>query len=179
MPVRMVLVREEEPPADGTEPLCWYLLTTEPCGTLAEALTVVRYYRSRWKVEEFHMGLKTGCGVEQVQFKTLHALSNFLALAAVAAWRMLVLRDLAKNDATDVPPDVLTEPQKSILRAEFPRLPLAPTPKQWLIAVAKLGGFFGRKSDGDPGWRTLWWGWKRLEALERGWLLGHGEPGRA
>ncbi|HEX4068953.1 MAG TPA: IS4 family transposase, partial [Candidatus Babeliales bacterium] len=28
--------------------------------------------------------------------------------------------------------------------------------------VASLGGFIGRKSDGDPGWQTLWRGLLRL-----------------
>ena len=28
--------------------------------------------------------------------------------------------------------------------------------------IAKLGGFIGRKSDGDPGIQTLWRGWMEL-----------------
>ncbi|MFV1968112.1 MAG: IS4 family transposase, partial [Pirellulaceae bacterium] len=28
--------------------------------------------------------------------------------------------------------------------------------------VAKLGGFLGRKSDGEPGWITIWRGWEKL-----------------
>ena len=28
--------------------------------------------------------------------------------------------------------------------------------------VARVGGFIGRKSDGDPGWQTLWKGWLRV-----------------
>ena len=31
-----------------------------------------------------------------------------------------------------------------------------------------LGGFLGRKSDGDPGWITLWRGWEKLATLVRG-----------
>jgi hypothetical protein len=26
----------------------------------------------------------------------------------------------------------------------------------------------GRKGDGEPGWRTLWWGYQRLLAAELG-----------
>lgn len=29
--------------------------------------------------------------------------------------------------------------------------------------VAQMGGFLGRRSDGDPGWQTLWKGWERLQ----------------
>ena len=28
--------------------------------------------------------------------------------------------------------------------------------------VARMGGFLNRKSDGEPGWQTLWLGWLRL-----------------
>jgi len=34
--------------------------------------------------------------------------------------------------------------------------------------VAQLGGFLGRKSDGDPGWLTTWRGWQELELLVAG-----------
>ena len=34
--------------------------------------------------------------------------------------------------------------------------------------LAKLGGFIGRKSDGQPGWITIWRGWQKLSLLVRG-----------
>ena len=33
---------------------------------------------------------------------------------------------------------------------------------QFYREVAKLGGFLGRKSDGEPGWITIWRGWEKL-----------------
>jgi hypothetical protein len=171
--VGMVLIEETAPP-EGIAPLCWYLLTTEPCGTLAAALLVVRYYRFRWKVEEFHMGLKTGCSIERAQFESMHSFENFLAISSVAAWRMLALRDAARSGDTSLSLEVLSEVQRTILRREFPRLGQHPTARDWMRAVAKLGGFFGRKSDGEPGWRTLWWGWRRLCTLEEGWRMALG-----
>ncbi|HZO73094.1 MAG TPA: IS4 family transposase, partial [Ktedonobacteraceae bacterium] len=39
---------------------------------------------------------------------------------------------------------------------------------------AKLGGFLGRKSDGDPGWLTLWRGWQTLQLLLHGVHLADG-----
>ena len=32
------------------------------------------------------------------------------------------------------------------------------TVKEYYILIAKMGGFLDRKSDGDPGWQTLWKG---------------------
>ena len=34
--------------------------------------------------------------------------------------------------------------------------------------MAKLGGFLGRKGDGNPGWITIWRGWEKLSNLVRG-----------
>jgi hypothetical protein len=36
------------------------------------------------------------------------------------------------------------------------------TVAQFWIHVARLGGHLGRKSDGPPGWRTIWKGWRHL-----------------
>ena len=34
--------------------------------------------------------------------------------------------------------------------------------------IAQLGGYLGRKSDGPPGWKTLWRGWLHLQDLLEG-----------
>ncbi len=31
--------------------------------------------------------------------------------------------------------------------------------------LAKLGGFLGRKSDGEPGWQTIWRGYRKMQSL--------------
>ena len=37
--------------------------------------------------------------------------------------------------------------------------------------MASLGGFLGRKSDGEPGTQTLWLGLQRLDDLTAMWKL--------
>ena len=37
--------------------------------------------------------------------------------------------------------------------------------------IAKLGGFLGRKSDGEPGTETLWRGLLRLDGMTEGWRV--------
>ena len=37
--------------------------------------------------------------------------------------------------------------------------------------LAKLGGFLGRKGDGEPGWETVWHGYKKLHSLLDGLRL--------
>ena len=56
------------------------------------------------------------------------------------------------------------------------RVPVAPeaTPPTLRDAtrmVAGLGGFLGRKGDGDPGTETLWRGIQRLDDLAAMWTI--------
>ena len=37
--------------------------------------------------------------------------------------------------------------------------------------LAKLGGFLARKGDGEPGWETIWHGYKKLQLLLAGMRL--------
>jgi hypothetical protein len=48
------------------------------------------------------------------------------------------------------------------------------TVKDFWRSLARMGGFIGRKSDGEPGWQTIWKGYKRLQDMLAGALLGCG-----
>jgi hypothetical protein len=37
--------------------------------------------------------------------------------------------------------------------------------------IARLGGFLGRKSDGEPGITVIWRGWQRLQDIADTWYL--------
>jgi hypothetical protein len=46
---------------------------------------------------------------------------------------------------------------------------------QFVTELAKLGGFLARKSDGPPGWQTLWRGWEKLQLMVEGAIAILGE----
>lgn len=174
--ITYVDVREEHPP-DGVEPLHWCLITDEPATTLAECVEVVETYRARWIVEEFHMALKTGVGIEHRQFESLGVHGVFLAFASMVAWRMLALRTEARRPVPRLARDILTFTQLAVLRRLVPELPPVPDARQALRAIAILGGFMGRKGDGEPGWRTIWWGFLRLLDVAAGYNLANSGSG--
>jgi len=62
-----------------------------------------------------------------------------------------------------------------VLEKKFGRPPGGWDVRGALRAVARLGGFLGRKGDGEPGWLTLWRGWRRLVVLVEGYLLAEQE----
>ena len=168
--LNIVAAIESQPP-ERVEPLLWYLVTREPIATEADVLAVVRGYEARWIIEELHMGMKTGCSTEQRQLASVHALQNFLAFATVVAWQMLCLRDASRRHEPVRADQVLTPLQMTVLCGLRPRLKPDCIANEALRAIAIMGGFMARKSDGDPGWRTLWAGFEKLLMAERGFLV--------
>ena len=45
-----------------------------------------------------------------------------------------------------------------------------PTLWMMILMVAQLGGFLGRKSDGQPGTQSMWLGLERLDDITEMWL---------
>ena len=169
----MVWVREVDTPA-GVEPLEWCLVTREPIETAEQVLAVEAMYESRWLIEEFHMGIKTGCGVEARQVETGHALRNLLAIATPIATQLLRLRHAARASQTTAATAVLSSRQVEVLRVLRPKLSREPTAYEALRWIANLGGFLMRTRDGEPGWRTLWKGFQKLLLVEIGYAAGSG-----
>ena len=167
--MHIVLVEETNPPS-AKEALRWFLLTREPIDTEAQVLLVVSFYEARWTIEEFHMGLKTGCSLEARQLTSDHRLKNFLAFATAIACELLKLRDASRRPDL-LARDVLTPTQLEILRETHPRITSASSALATLKAVAELGGFYGSNKDKRPGWRTLWTGFRRILESEKGYLL--------
>jgi hypothetical protein len=66
---------------------------------------------------------------------------------------------------------VLTPLQMTVLCGLRPRLKPDCLASEALRAIAVMGGFMGRKGDGNPGWRTLWAGFEKLLMAERGFLV--------
>lgn len=168
--VGLVWVTEVAPPA-GVAPLEWLLVTTEPVETAADVLAVVAMYEARWLVEEFHLALKTGCAYETRQLATGHALRNLLALCTPLACELLRLRDAARAPTPRPATAVLTPTQVTVLRRLRPTLPATPTAQDALRWIASLGGFLMRAADGEPGWRTIWRGFRKLALAVEGYEL--------
>jgi len=174
--VYAVLAREEDPPRREA-PLEWLLLTTLAVKNCEQAHQRLSWYSVRWAIEVFHRTLKSGCRIEDRQLENAHRLETCLAIDMVVAWRILHLRHLSRVDP-DAPCTVyFAEHEYQALYAVAHRgkaLPKQPiTIREATHLVAMLGGFLGRKGDGEPGAETLWRGLQRLDAICIGWLAAH------
>jgi len=174
-----IVVAKEESTPPKCEPICWYLLTREPIETEVDVLAVVRAYQARWIIEEFHMGVKTGCAMEERQLQTRQALENFLAIASVMACQLLCLRHATRAADTQTPADkVLTSQQLHVLHALQPKLKPDCNAFDALRAIARLGGYIGSRNARPPGWRTLWGGLQTLMMAEMGYIAALAKTGQ-
>ncbi|MDQ3921622.1 MAG: IS4 family transposase [Actinomycetota bacterium] len=170
-PIRVwvVAATEENPPEGVAEPLRWVLLSTLPTQSVEEAWERVRTYALRWRVEQLHFVLKSGCRFERLQVDTASALQKALSLYSVVAWRLLYVLYLSR-EAPDAPAEEVVSPtEQQVLQAAVER-PVQ-TVAQVVLAVAQVGGFRAYPSAPLPGVQSLWWGFRRLEAMVEGYQL--------
>ena len=167
IPMWAVEVREVCPPR-GVEPLRWVLLTSEPVRGFADAWRIIEWYEKRPLIEEYHKCLKTGCRVEARQYQTGDRLAPVIGLLSVLAVRLLHLKTVARQQperpAAEVVPAQWLAALPLLLKKHTP----IKTVREFFRRLASLGGFLGRKGDGEPGWQTVWGGLETLLLCLRG-----------
>jgi hypothetical protein len=174
IPVHVVYAKEINPPVTVDEPLEWMLISSMPVTTFEQAQTALSHYARRWGIEVYHRVLKSGCRIEDRQLGTATRLENCLAIDMVVAWRIQHLTWLGR-ETPDLPCTVFFEHTEWQALVGFikqtPQIPSEPpTLHAAMIMVATLGGFLGRKSDGNPGTETLWRGLQRLDDITRAYI---------
>jgi hypothetical protein len=166
---------EEHPPQDA-KPLEWFLLSTLPIRTLAEATQVLSSYAKRWRIEDWHRILKTCCRVEEPAHEDAECLKRLLAINMVIAWR-LHLMTLLGREVPDLPAATIfsdLEIRCMRLFAQNHRLPPPADLGAAVLLVAKLGGYIHRGNDPPPGAEVLCRGFIRLSLMCDGLALAEG-----
>jgi len=109
-PVRLwaILLEEKNPPANATA-VRWVLLTTMQVASAKQALRCVRWYCRRWRIEEWHRVMKSGCKILEHQNHDAEVLLRAIALDAVIAWRIMLLTLLGRT-VPGLPADLLFDP---------------------------------------------------------------------
>ena len=178
--VQVVLAEEEHPP-EGEKAVSWLLLTTLSVNSFEDACGCLERYSKRWLIERYNFVLKSGCRLEELQLESADRLERALATYSIVAWRLLWLTYEARVDPEGSVEQVLEEHEWQALyftihkTTELP--PEPPSIGQCVRWIAKLGGFLGRKGDGDPGVKTLWRGLQRLNDIAATWKLLRGLGG--
>ncbi len=176
--MQVVHVREYAQPESGPR-LEWLLLTTCAVDSQADAERVLGWYRQRWRIEDWHRVLKSGCKVELLQHRSVERIERAVAIRAVIAWRLMVMT-LVGRQTPELPADLLfTETELMVLRdfAHDRKLPTPDNVGQAVRTMAMMGGYLNRKGDPPPGHQKLWEGHIDLAAEARcyGRILRMGE----
>lgn len=163
-----VLAQEVGAP-ESIEPLRWMLLTTCRVASFDDAIERLQWYTKRWCIEIYHRTLKSGCKIEERQLGSAIRIEACLAIDMVVAWRVYHLTKLGR-EVPGVPCTVFFEDAEWIaLTAFITKDPVAPPQppslNEAIRMVATLGGFLGRKGDGEPGTKSLWLGLQRLDDI--------------
>jgi len=96
---------EENPPADA-EAVEWFLLTTILVASAAEAEQCLRWYCLRWRIEDWHRVLKSGCRIEELAHESAERLRRAIAINLVIAWRIMLMTLLGR-ETPELPAEVL------------------------------------------------------------------------
>jgi len=169
-----VYVTEVNPPSqkDAVE---WMLVTTLEVNNFEQAVEKVDWYKKRWGIEEYHKTLKSACRIEDRQLGDRTVWENCLAIDLVVAWRIEHIKKLARETPEAPCTSVFEEHEwQALLAYKRPDQPLPSIPpsiREMTRLTAELGGFLGRKGDGEPGSITLARGLQRLHDIATAYLL--------
>lgn len=148
-------------------PIRWMLLTDIPADTLDAARAIIEWYRCRWEIEIFFRVIKNACHIESLRLQNATRLENAIAVYLIIAWRLHLLTMLAREQPEVSCDKVLSAQEWQTIyimhtRKSPPKRP--PTLREATRMLASLGGFLGRKGDGEPGTKTIWIGYTNLLA---------------
>jgi hypothetical protein len=148
----------------------WIILCEKRPSGMDEAREIVAQYATRWLIEEYHKGLKSGLGAEKLRLETKGRLFAAIAIMAVIAVRLLWIKEMSRI-IPDAPAKNAGVSDVEILILEKHLERAIKTVRDVALAIGALGGHQNRKGDGMPGWKTLYRGAAKLAFMVMGYRL--------
>ena len=177
--ISIIHAKEENPP-EGEEPIEWFLLTTIKLQSAADIQQCLRWYCLRWRIEDWHRVMKSGCRIEDLANKTAERLINAVSINMVIAWRIMLMTLLGR-EMPELPAEIFfSDIEIKVLHAyaKKNKLPSPVKVNEAVRIVANIGGYLGRKNDPPPGHQIVWQGYRELQfmCLGFGLFLEHSIP---
>jgi len=166
--VNIIYVREEQ--QDKTiEPVEWFLMTNEKVENIEAAYEKAAWYMQRWKIEQFHYVLKSGCTVEKLQERSMEKTTLLVLMYSIIASAIMNITYAARL-YPQLPCTVFFEEDEwKVLYCAANKTKTSPeTPYTIAEAVTYLSWLGGPRrapSDGPPGVKTIWIGLDKLNTL--------------
>jgi len=169
MDVTCLIAQEIQAP-EGVKPVEWRLLSNRDATGQDALVELIDWYRARWEIEILFDVLKNGCRVESLQLGVQAKLELALALYLVVAWRIGRLMRLGRTQPDMSASELFAEDEwkGAYVLAKKPVPTEVPNLREVIRRIAMLGGFLGRKGDGEPGVKTLWLGLQIIRGFAEG-----------
>ena len=103
--ITIIYALEENPPKHA-KPIAWYLLTTMGVENTNDAITYLDWYSKRWRIEDFHRVLKSGCKIHKLKLKSAIRISRVIAINMVIGWRIMLMTLLGR-EMPNLPANIL------------------------------------------------------------------------
>jgi hypothetical protein len=164
----LISLTEENQP-DDSSPIEWLIMTNLCIYAAEDAIFAAKCYKQRWKIERFHFVLKSGCEIEKIQQRSIDGIELVILMYSIIAVHIMMLTYTARN-FPDTPCSLLfgESDWKTLFRTANRTTDCPDSPFSMADAlrfVAKLGGFVGSPSDGEPGLKVIWIGLNNLFLL--------------
>ena len=101
LPVTIVHAVEQAPPS-GEKAIEWFVLTTLTVDSSERAAEILRFYSLRWRIEDWHRVLKSGCSIDELGHHRVERLERAIAIRMVIAWRVMLISNAVNRPARGI-----------------------------------------------------------------------------
>lgn len=169
-----VIHAQEKGSPKNRERINWQLMTDLPITAMEDAIEKLHWYAMRWKIEVFHKILKSGCKAEESKLRTADRLTNLIAVFCILSWRIFWMTMINRESSSCSAKVALTKGEMYLLDKLVKNKAQGSSKKSlkdYLVKIAKLGGYLARASDPPPGNIVMWRGLARLTDIQLGFNL--------
>lgn len=172
LPLTVVHAVELAPP-DGEKPVEWFVLTTLAIDSAEQAVQILAWYALRWRIEDWHRVLKSGCKIDELGHRSAERLERAIAIRMVIAWRVMLMTLLGR-EVPELPAELLFSDIELRVLGDFAQSRQRQRPTtlgEAVLLVAILGGYLSRKRDPPPGHQLIWHGYSTLATMTFAYAL--------
>lgn len=171
--VTVIYAKEIGKTRGSRDPIDWRLITDLEVKTLEDSIEKIQCYALRWRIERYFFILKSGCKIEELKLRTAGALYKLISIYCIIAWRIFWMTMINRESESLSAKVALTPTEiKTLDQLKPSKTKAKPVLSDYVIKIAKLGGYIGRNSDPPPGNKVIWKGMERLADILIGVEVG-------
>lgn len=175
--LRIYFIEAKEVEYEGSDAICWRLLTTLSIDDMEMAMNCIEWYSWRWRIEEiFKILKKEGYDIESSELEYASSIRKQSLMIMEVTIKLFLMRLAYAEPEMEITPETCFHPQEQQAMEQYMKNLEGSTQKQknkysktdlkrYVWVIARLGGWKGYESNRHPGITTLWIGLKRFKDI--------------